>query len=289
MDGWLAIIGGSKAYELLQSGAISGTKLGAQKTPFGDSTPVHLIEIGGREAIFISRHGEQAYSCAAPWVNYRANIYALKELGASAIVAWSGPGAMDTRYRVGQFVIPHDIVDETRSRPSSFFTGSGLGFLRMNQPFCPTLRNLLSTVLDELGSDYCPDGVYVCTEGPRMETPAEIRKYRSYGGQLVGMTLAPEAFLARELEMCYATLCYVTNYAEGIRARKDAPDELFGGLLSKEEAESVDHAVKRFPRIVELTGQKFGLEPRVCSCSSAMDRYRREGRITGDWRSWIRA
>ena len=287
MDERLAIIGGSKAYELLQNGALQGTRLGERETPFGESAPVFLVDASGREVIFLSRHGESGYECAAPWVNYRANIYALKDLGAGAIVAWSGPGAIDARYKVGQFVVPHDIVDETRNRSSSFFVGGGLGFLRMDKPLCPTLRNVLATVLDELSCEHSPEGVYVCTEGPRLETPAEIRKYGSYGGQLVGMTLAPEAFLARELEICYAALCYVANYAEGVREREHAARELFGGLSSKKEAERVERAVQTFPKIIGLAAERFLSEPHVCSCRSAMDRYRQEGRISGDWRSWI--
>lgn len=287
MDERLAIIGGSKAYELLQRGALKGKRLGERDTPFGESAPVFLIDATGREVIFLSRHGESAYACAAPWVNYRANVYALKDLGATAIIAWSGPGAIDTSYNVGQFVVPHDIVDETRNRPSSFFVGGGLGFLRMDKPFCPTLRNVLATVLDELSCEHTDKAVYVCTEGPRLETPAEIRKYGSYGGQLVGMTLAPEAFLARELEMCYAALCYVTNYAEGVRECEHVAWELFGGLSSKEEAQRVERAVQTFPQIIEVAAERFGLESRVCSCGSAMERYRKEGRISGDWRSWI--
>jgi len=287
MDERLAIIGGSKAYELLQSGALKAKRLGERATPFGESSPVLLLDAAGGELLFMSRHGESGYACAASWVNYRANVYALKELGATAVIAWSGPGAIDKRYNVGQFVVPHDIVDETRNRTSSFFVGGGLGFLRMDRPFCPTLRNVLGRVLDELGCEHTPEGVYVCTEGPRLETPAEIRKYGSYGGQLVGMTLAPETFLARELEMCYAALCYVTNYAEGVRVREHAAGELFGGLSSKEEAERVELAVQTFPQIIELAAERFISEPLVCSCRSAMERYRKEGRISGDWRSWI--
>jgi 5'-methylthioadenosine phosphorylase len=272
---------------LLQNGALKGERLGGRETPFGESAPVFRVDAAGREVIFLSRHGESGYTCAAPWVNYRANIYALKDLDATAVIAWSGPGAIDASYSVGQFVVPHDIVDETRNRPSSFFVGGGLGFLRMDKPFCPTLRNVLASVLDELGSEHACEGVYVCTEGPRLETPAEIRKYGSYGGQLVGMTLAPEAFLARELEMCYAALCYITNYAEGVREREHVARELFGGLSSKEEAERVERAVRTLPQIIELAAQRFGSEPHVCSCRSAMERYRKEGRISGDWRSWI--
>ncbi len=287
MDERLAIIGGSKAYELLQSGALEAKRLGERETPFGESAPVYLVDTAGSEVIFLSRHGETGYACAAPWVNYRANVYALKELGATAVIAWSGPGAIDPGYSVGQFVVPHDIVDETRGRPSSFFVGGGLGFLRMDKPFCPMLRNVLVGVLEQLGCEHTPEGVYVCTEGPRLETPAEIRKYGSYGGQLVGMTLAPEAFLARELEMCYAALCYVTNYAEGVREREHAAGELFGGLSSKEELDRVELAVQTFPQVIDLAAARFISERRVCSCRSAMERYRKEGRVSGDWRSWI--
>jgi 5'-methylthioadenosine phosphorylase len=246
------------------------------------------------EFLFLSRHGEKGYDVSAPFINYRANIYALKDMGVSRIVAWTGPGAINPHYKVGQFVVAHDVIDETGDRKSTFFEKGGLGFIRQNPVFCPNLRNLLLEVLKEQGLNHSDKGVYVCTQGPRLETPAEIKKFASYGGDLVGMTLVPEVFLARELEMCYAALCYVTNYAEGVARPGAAPPpfkagELFEGLSSQEDKAAVAQAVAQFPAIILEVAQRQASNDRVaCPCQSSMERYRREGRIGEDWRKWIR-
>lgn len=284
----LAIIGGSQAYSLLKSGGLAGEPLGPVSTPFGDSQPVFRLHIGGREVLFMSRHGIEGYSIAAPWVNYRANIWALKELGVTQVVAWSGPGAIDQTLQIGQYAIPDDLIDETKARTYSFFEGTGWGFVRQNPVFCPKLRCTLNTVMDELGLTSRDGGVYVCTEGPRLETPAEIRKFRQFGGDLVGMTLVPEVFLAKELEMCYAMICYITNYAEGLRDRPFTPGVLFEGLLDEDERNAVDDAVNRFPKIISLLAERLDSTPVSCHCDKLMDRYRWRGDIGPDWHTWIK-
>lgn len=288
MAGRLAIIGGSQAYSLLQKGSIIGERLGPVETPFGESVPVYRLVIDGADVLFISRHGETGYQIAAPWVNYHANIWALKELGATAVVAWSGPGAIDETLKIGQYVIPDDLIDETKSRERSFFKGTGWGFVRQNPVFCPTLRSALVQVLTTLGIEFRDVSTYVCTEGPRLETPAEIRKYKLCGGHLVGMTLVPEVFLAKELEMCYSQISYITNYAEGLRARPFQPGVLFEGLLDPEEVKAVDDAVSRFPEIIRaLVSALDGISPK-CQCNQFMERYKRRGIIGSDWRTWIK-
>lgn len=299
-----AVIGGSQAYDLLSRGAIRGKRLGSRKTPFGPSQPIYLLEAhirhGGRggvtpplQFLFLSRHGERGYEVSAPFVNYRANIYALKDMGVNRIVAWSGPGAINTLYEVGQFVVVHDLIDETRNRQSTFFEKGGLGFVRQNPVFCPALRGLLVEVLKGQGLNVSDKGVYVCTQGPRLETPAEIKKFASYGGDLVGMTLVPEVFLARELEMCYSALCYISNYAEGVVKPGVAPPpfkagELFEGLSSREDKVAVAQAVAQFPAIIlEAARRQASEDCGTCPCQSSMERYRREGKIGEDWRRWI--
>ncbi|OGW18735.1 MAG: phosphorylase, partial [Nitrospinae bacterium RIFCSPLOWO2_12_FULL_47_7] len=232
----LAVIGGSGAYHLLAK-----SELGEEKecvtldTPFGKSAPIHRFYSGSQSFLFLSRHGEKDYSIAAPFVNYRANIYALKECGVERIISWSGPGIISSAFRPGDFVVPHDIIDETRKRESTFYKDKGLGFIRQNTPFCPQIHEALCETLHSADLAHRTDGVYICTEGPRLESSAEIRKFRIIGADLVGMTLAPETFLARELEMCYAALCYLTNYAEGVVEREFREGELFEGMQTREE------------------------------------------------------
>jgi len=282
----LAIIGGSGAYHLLEQGKLAGQRLGPLETPFGPSAPLHRLHLGGEWALFMSRHGEQGYEVCASWVNYRANIWALKEAGATCIAAWSGPGAIDESLAPGSFVVPDDLLDETHGRESSFFRGSGLGFVRQSPVFCSTLREAFRQGAAALGLEWRDGGTYACTQGPRLETPAEIRKLRLLGGHLVGMTLAPECFLARELELCYLPVCYVTNLAEGVRPAHYQEGVLFEGLLDPEAAARVEGAVARFPEIMAALASH--LEERAdCPCRRAMERYRRSGRIGADWHQWV--
>jgi 5'-methylthioadenosine phosphorylase len=178
-------------------------------------------------------------------------------------------------------------VDETRGRAYTFFEGLGIGFLRQNPVFCPELAaSLTRTIESKIGHCRASD-IYVCTQGPRLETRAEIRKFASYGGTLVGMTLIPEAFLARELEMCYCPVCYVTNYAEGVVEREYAPGELFEGLLTTQEKTAVDAAVELLPEIATQALLASCVTP-TCSCSLSMERYRRRGDIGPDWHTWVK-
>lgn len=281
------MIGGSQAFRLLADDS-EKERLGEVETPFGKSQPIYLFGNTSGRYLFLSRHGEKGYSVAASFVNYRANIYALKELGARQIFAWSGPGAIDPCYRVGQFVVIDDIIDETRRRQATFFESGGLGFIRQNPVFCPHLRALLGAALSRLNLDYRVGGTYVCTEGPRLETPAEIRKFAAYGAGLVGMTLVPEVFLAKELEMCYAALCYVTNYAEGVREKEFQPGVLFEGLADKDERDAVETSVKKFPEIIGMLPELAAQIPANCKCGQSMQRYRNRGDIGEDWHEWIR-
>ncbi len=279
-----AIIGGSTGYRALH-GAEVASRGESIRTPFGDSSPVHTIERDGFQVYYLSRHGEEGYHLNASSVNYRANIWALKEMGVERIVAWSGPGAIDESLTPGELVIPADIIDETKCREHTFYKGTGLGFVRENPVFCPDLAaRLVEGITAEQG--HSRDGmVYVCTEGPRLETPAEIRKLKTIGGHLVGMTLAPEAFLARELEIHYCPLCYVTNYAEGTKDRPYKPGELFEGMLNGEEKAAVDAASAKLLRVaMDALQTKPATQ---CHCAQSMERYRRRGDIGEDWRTWI--
>jgi len=284
----MAIIGGSGAYDLLGRNALEKAKpAGPVTTPFGDVSNIHKFKGGSLEFLFLSRHGDDGYKTAAPFVNYRANIWALKELGVERIISWSGPGVINPSLDVGAYAVPHDIIDQTRRRPSTFFEKGGLGFIRMKHPFCPDLRHALMYSLHTNGERYYDEAVYCCTEGPRLETPAEIQLYHSYGADLVGMTLVPEAFLARELEMCYAPVCYLTNYAEGICEREYREGELFEGMQSKNEKEAVDTAMERLPALAMDALDAAASHGRDCECKDAMSRYKKRGDITDDWRSWI--
>ena len=279
----IAVIGGSGAYHLLTKESLGREKkCQSFDTPYGESAPIHHFSIDGLEFLFLSRHGEMDYSITAPFVNYRANIYALKECGVQRIIAWSGPGIINTAFEPGNFVVPHDIIDETKNRPTTFFDNTGIGFIRQSRPFCPQIAQALHDVLHETDLQHHNQAVYACTEGPRLETPAEVRKLRILGADLVGMTLAPEAFLAREKEICYSPLCYLTNYAEGVKPRKFEKGKLFEGMQTIEEKKQVDNAIQKFPSLIRTVFETLKEEERTCDCSEALRRYKNKGFVSED-------
>ncbi len=282
-----AIIGGSEAYNLLMTGKVKGERIGQIKTPFGTSQAIYELDSNNERFLFLSRHGEKGYSRTAPYVNYRANIYALKELKVKQIVSWSGPGTINTKFKIGQYVVVDDLIDETKNREYTFFENKGIGFIRQNPVFCPDLRQCIIDILKSLNYEFAERGTYVCTQGPRLETPAEIRKYISFGSDLVGMTLVPEVFLAKELEMCYASMCYVTNYAEGIVYSEYRPGELFEGLSTDRERKAVKESVNNFPLIIETLAKKISKYSTNCKCHLSMERYKKEGIISDNWHEWV--
>ncbi len=285
-DRMLGVIGGSQGFRTAQELLRSGASLGPVETPFGPSAPMYRLEAGGCVVCFLSRHGERGYDVTAPFVNYRANIWAMKEMGVERIIAWSGPGAIDPTIPIGDLLVPLDLIDETRGRAYTFFEGRGIGFIRQNPAFCPELSISLREAVQSRQGHCRTNDVYVCTQGPRLETPAEIRKFAAFDATLVGMTLVPEAFLAKELEMCYCPLCYVTNYAEGVVERPYEPGTLFEGLLSADEKARVDSAVEALmPTALEAL--LSSPRERNCPCSRSMERYRRRGDIGDDWHTWV--
>ncbi len=291
-----AVLGGSGAYSLGLEESGLGPPVGKDlclETPFGAAADISFLHPQGGAGCyaFMSRHGRRGYSITASEVNYRANVWALKLIGATRIFAWSGPGAVDTRFSPGDYVLPDDLIDLTRSRESTFFKGTGLGFIRQNPVFCPRMRPVLAEAARTTGRTVHEGAVYAVTEGPRLETPAEVRMISRLGGELVGMTLAPECFLARELELCYHPVCYVTNWAEGVRELPYREGELFEGMLEPELKSEVEAAVAGFALIVRhaaLAFERLAGQSRECPCSRSMLRYRKAGRISTDWEGWIR-
>ncbi len=286
--GRVFVIGGSSAYLLEKENFGRIIEVRRLDTPYGISNPIYKIEHpNGFIYHFLSRHGEKDYDTTAPFVNYRANIYAAKEIGAEIVVSWSGPGSLREDFKPGDFVVPTDVLDFTKSRKSTFFENGGLGFVRQSPLFCPNVRKALISSLSSLELPFHTEGVYVCTEGPRLETKAEIKMFKNLGADLVGMTLVPEVFLARELELCYGALCYVTNYAEGIKNYEFKGGVLFEGMLREEERKRVDLAVSQFPIIVLKVVEELQKSDRNCPCSRLMERYRRKGKIGNNWKDWL--
>lgn len=281
----IARVGGHKAF---QTHGLEPHRSQAHPTPFGTSNPIHLFTHQGVDFAVLSRHGEAGYQVSAPFVNDRANLYALKALGVDKILAWCAPGAINVTMAPGHLVVPHDILDESKGGPATFFPERGLGFIRHNPVFCPELRAQLIQTLSDGQFPLHPQAVYVATTGPRLETPAEIRKFRLCGGDLVGMTLVPEVFLARELELCYAALCYVVNFAEGLKERPYQPGVLFEGLATPAEMAQVQAVEAAYAELVLKLLPHLAATPRQCPCPWLMERYRRRGDLGEDWQAWFR-
>jgi len=282
----ILIIGGSGAYFIEKELLGKFIKTLLVKTPFGEASPIHIFEQSSRRFGFLSRHGEKGYELTAPFVNYRANIYAAKTVGVKRILAWTGPGGVSKSLKPGDFVIPSDIIDFTKNRKFTFFENKGLGFIRQNPLFCPEMCDILQKISFD-GFKLHKSRVYVCTEGPRLETKAEINLFKIIKGDMVGMTLVPEVFLAKELEICYSAVCYITNYAEGVKPLKYKKGELFEGTLPAKEKSKVDRCVRYFPEIIKSFLSLINDE-RKCPCKDSMLRYKKRGDISDNWKNWVK-
>ena len=220
----IGIIGGSGVYEITQKADFCRHEL--VKTDYGE-VDVSILDICGKKVAFIPRHAS-GHSIPPHKINYRANIDALKNIGVTKIIATNSVGSMNTEMPPGSFVIPDDFLDFSQDRAKTFYEDKVV-HIDVTEPYCPTLRD----ILDKSG-DVILGGTYVCTEGPRFETPAEIKMFKMLGGDLVGMTGVPEVTLAREREICYNSICIVSNYASGISQSELTIDEVFEMLKEKE-------------------------------------------------------
>ena len=187
-------------------------------TPYGEtSSQILLGELSGRQVAVLFRHGRN-HEIPPHKINYRANIWALHHIGASAIVALTSVGGIRNTLGPGAVAIPNQLIDYTYGRANTYFEGgdSGVGHLEMANPFCEALRSTLISAADEGKFDVMDGGVYAVTQGPRFETSAEVSRLAKDGADMVGMTAMPEASLAAELELCYACISLSVNFASGV-------------------------------------------------------------------------
>ena len=213
----IGIIGGSGVYENTEKADSCTEKV--VETEYGSVT-VSILDICSKKVAFIPRHAA-GHSIPPHKINYRANIDALKNVGVTQIIATNSVGSMNEEMGPGTFVIPDDFLDFSQNRAKTYYENKVV-HVDMTEPYCPTLRD----ILDKSG-DVILGGTYVCTEGPRFETPAEIKMFKMLGGDLVGMTGVPEVTLARERGICYNSICIVSNYAAGIHEHTLTIDEVF--------------------------------------------------------------
>ena len=209
----LALIGGTGVYD---PDMLQDIREETVATPYGmvDITLGSFREV---EVIFMQRHG-RGHTLPPHKINYRANIWALKQLGVTKILATSAVGSLDTSMEPGHLVLLDQFLDFTKNRPFTFFDGESGQVVHTDftEPYCANMRHTIAEAAEELELPIHPRGCYVCVEGPRYETPAEIVAYSRLGGDVVGMTNVPEVVLAREVGLCYGVIAMVTNFAAGI-------------------------------------------------------------------------
>lgn len=205
----LAVIGGSGLYEFED---ITDVETLEVATPYGNpSSPITTGRIKGKKVAFLARHGI-GHTFSPSDVPYRANIYALKSLGIKRVVSVSACGSLREAYVPGYIVIPDQIFDFTHKRERSFFGKGLVAHVSVAEPFCQSLSDTLEEAVKANDALYHRGGTYITIEGPRFSTKGESRLYRQWGLDIIGMTAAPEVFLAREAEMCYTTMAHVTDY-----------------------------------------------------------------------------
>ena len=205
----VGVIGGSGLYDIE---GLTSTRSIRVRTPFG--SPSDAITVGSLEGIrvaFLSRHG-QGHLLNPSGINYRANIFALKSLGVSHVISISAVGSMKESIHPGDVVVPDQFIDLTKRRTSTFFDDGVVAHVAFGEPVCAELAQVLLSAGEKVGANVHRSGTYLCMEGPQFSTKAESRLYRQWGVDVIGMTNMPEAKLAREAELCYATLALVTDY-----------------------------------------------------------------------------
>jgi len=277
----LGIIGGSGLGQAL--GALGGTPT-LVDTPFGaPSGPIQLTELDGTRVALLARHGE-GHLLNPTRVPARANIYALKSLGVTHVLASAAAGSLHEDVRPRELLIPDQVIDRTHRRPSTFFEDISV-HVEFAVPFCPTLRAALLALPSEVKVH--PRGTYVCMEGPQFSTRAESELHRSWGADLIGMTLMPEAKLAREAELCYAAVCLPTDYD----CWRPTPDDLDKHALLREIVGNLQAATAAALTLIRRAVpavRALGTTP--CHCQTALSQavWTDRARIPEDVRSRLK-
>jgi 5'-methylthioadenosine phosphorylase len=257
----IGVIGGSGLYEIEGLTAIERVRL---DTPFGAPSDEYVVgRLGDAKMVFLPRHG-RGHRVAPDEINYRANLHGMKQLGVEWIISVSAVGSMREEIRPGDIVIPDQFFDRTKGRKATFFGEGVVGHVGFADPICAPLASLLFQAADaacpERGSKAHKGGTYVVIEGPQFSTRAESRIYRQWGVDVIGMTNLPEAKLAREAEICYATIALSTDYDCWHETEEDVTVDAVVAIVKKN--------VSLAREIIRRTVEKLP-EARGCGCKSA--------------------
>jgi 5'-methylthioadenosine phosphorylase len=255
---FLGVIGGSGLYNMPD---LQDTEEFDLDTPFGKpSSPVVVGKLVNQRVAFLARHGI-GHHIIPSQVNYRANIYALKSLGVERIISISACGSLREDFSPGEIIIPDQLFDWTRQRQLSFFGDGLVAHVSVADPFCEDLSDRLFQATNEAGSVVHRGGNLITIEGPRFSTRAESNVFRTWGMSIIGMTTSPEAFLAREAEMCYAVMAHVTDYDVWHISEEAVTVEMIIEVLNRNSL-MAQHAIRNL--IAELD------HSRNCSCGRAL-------------------
>ncbi|HSY52541.1 MAG TPA: S-methyl-5'-thioadenosine phosphorylase [Thermoanaerobaculia bacterium] len=255
----IGIIGGSGLYRMEGLTVLDERKL---ETPFGDPSDSYVIgEIDGVNVAFLSRHG-RGHRLTPSELNYRANLFGFKLLGVHTILSASAVGSMKLEYAPTDIVFPRQFIDRTRHRPDTFFGNGIVAHVAFGDPICTGVSSTMSTVARGLGARVHDGGVYLCMEGPQFSTRAESKLYQSWGVDVIGMTNLQEAKLAREAEICYATMALVTDYDCWHETHEDVNVEAILAYLAK-NAETAQKILR--DSIVPAANRA-----RDCACANAL-------------------
>jgi 5'-methylthioadenosine phosphorylase len=209
MQAEIGIIGGTGLYDPQLLKDVEEVNV---ETPYGaPSDSITVGDLAGRHVAFLPRHGKK-HTIRPTDVNSRANIFALKKLGVTRVLAPSAVGSLKEEYKPGDIVFVDQFIDRTTKREQSFYTEERVCHISVAEPMCPEMRKTLIAIAKDVGICAHPTGTYVCIEGPRFSTKAESKLFRSWDADIIGMTLVPECVLAREAELCYASISTVTDY-----------------------------------------------------------------------------
>jgi 5'-methylthioadenosine phosphorylase len=207
----IGVFGGSGFYAFLED-----VEEVAVETPYGSpSAPLTIGDVGGKRVAFLPRHGRE-HELPPGQINYRANVWAMKEVGVRRIIGPNASGALKAELRLGEFVVCDQFVDRTHGRNDTFYEGPETTHVSAADPFCPDLRRILVETARELGIPARDGGTVVVINGPRFSTRAESRWFQDVGWDTINMTAYPEGYLARELELCYANISMVTDHDVGV-------------------------------------------------------------------------
>lgn len=254
----IAIIGGSGLYHMSGLEDVSERNV---DTPFGQpSAPIIVGTLEGVRIAFLARHGI-GHHITPTEVPYHANIYALKSLGVERVISISACGSLREDYAPGHIVIPDNIFDYTNSRARTFFGEGLVAHVGVANPFCDDLSNAVEAAVRATGATTHRGGSFITIEGPRFSTKAESNTFRAWGMSIIGMTASPEAFLAREAELCYATMAHVTDYDVWHESEAPVSVEMVIQTLNK-NTQKAQEAIRNLVR---------GLKPeRNCECGQAL-------------------